>query len=75
MFQRVRTVKWISLVNLVAEREVVPEMLQDHASAGELASLGTDRCSSPAIPARWLSGRGWRWCVSAWGRPARRPGW
>jgi lipid-A-disaccharide synthase len=38
MFQRVRTVKWISLVNLVADREVVPEMLQDHASAGELAA-------------------------------------
>ena len=39
MFQRVRTVKWISLVNLVAEREVVPELLQEHASARELASL------------------------------------
>jgi lipid-A-disaccharide synthase len=38
MFQRVRTVRWVSLVNLVAEREVVPEMLQDHASAGDLAS-------------------------------------
>ena len=38
MFQRVRTVKWISLVNLVAEREVVPELLQERASAGELAA-------------------------------------
>ena len=38
MFQRVRTVKWISLVNLVADREVVPEMLQERASAGELAA-------------------------------------
>jgi len=37
MFQRVRTVKWVSLVNLVAEREVVPEMLQDRAEAGSLA--------------------------------------
>jgi len=37
MFQRVRTVKWVSLVNLVAEREVVPEMLQDRAEAAALA--------------------------------------
>jgi lipid-A-disaccharide synthase len=38
MFQRVRTVRWISLVNLVAEREVVPEMLQERATASELAA-------------------------------------
>jgi len=37
MFQRLRTVEWVSLVNLVAEREVVPEMLQDRAQAGALA--------------------------------------
>ena len=37
MFQRVRTVRWVSLVNLVVEREVVPEMLQDQATAKELA--------------------------------------
>ncbi|MBA2458052.1 MAG: lipid-A-disaccharide synthase [Gemmatimonadales bacterium] len=37
MFQRLRTVKWVSLVNLVAEREVVPEMLQERAAAGPLA--------------------------------------
>jgi lipid-A-disaccharide synthase len=37
MFQRLRTVEWVSLVNLVAEREVVPEMLQGHAEAGPLA--------------------------------------
>jgi len=37
MFQRLRTVEWVSLVNLVAEREVVPEMLQDQAEAGPLA--------------------------------------
>ncbi|MEP7174955.1 MAG: lipid-A-disaccharide synthase [Gemmatimonadales bacterium] len=36
-FQRLRTVEWVSLVNLVAEREVVPEMLQDRAEAGPLA--------------------------------------
>ena len=38
VFQRVRTVQWVSLVNLVAGREVVPEMLQDQARAPELAS-------------------------------------
>lgn len=38
VFQRLRTVRWVSLVNLVAEREVVPEMLQEHASAVELAA-------------------------------------
>jgi lipid-A-disaccharide synthase len=37
MFQRLRTVQWVSLVNLVAEREVVPEMLQERAEAGSLA--------------------------------------
>jgi len=37
MFQRLRTVRWVSLVNLVAEREVVPEMLQHQAEAGSLA--------------------------------------
>jgi lipid-A-disaccharide synthase len=36
-FQRVRTVEWVSLVNLVAGREVVPELLQDRAEAGPLA--------------------------------------
>jgi lipid-A-disaccharide synthase len=38
VFQRVRTVRWVSLVNLVAEREIVPELLQDRASAVELAA-------------------------------------
>ena len=38
MFQRVRTVRWVSLVNLVAGREVVPEILQDRATAPALAA-------------------------------------
>jgi lipid-A-disaccharide synthase len=38
IFQRVRTVRWVSLVNLVAEREVVPEMLQDQASVSKLST-------------------------------------
>ena len=37
VFQRVRTVEWVSLVNLVAGTEVVPELLQDRAEAGPLA--------------------------------------
>jgi lipid-A-disaccharide synthase len=37
VFQRLRTVRWVSLVNLVADREIVPELLQDHATAAELA--------------------------------------
>ena len=37
MFQRVRTVRWISLVNLVAGREVVPEVLQEQATPANLA--------------------------------------
>jgi lipid-A-disaccharide synthase len=36
-FQRVRTVEWVSLVNLVAGHEVVPELLQDRAEAAPLA--------------------------------------
>jgi len=36
MFQRLRTVRWVSLVNLVAEREVVPELLQDAAETERL---------------------------------------
>jgi lipid-A-disaccharide synthase len=38
VFQRVRTVRWVSLVNLVADREIVPEVLQGRASAAELAT-------------------------------------
>jgi lipid-A-disaccharide synthase len=38
VFQRVRTVQWVSLVNLVAGREIVPEMLQGRARARELAT-------------------------------------
>ena len=37
MFQRLRTVRWVSLVNLVADREVVPELLQERAEAAVLA--------------------------------------
>ncbi len=36
--QRVRTVPWVSLVNLVVGSEVVPELLQDQAEAEPLAA-------------------------------------
>jgi lipid-A-disaccharide synthase len=36
--QRVRTVPWVSLVNLVVGSEVVPELLQDRAEAEPLAA-------------------------------------
>jgi lipid-A-disaccharide synthase len=38
VFQRVRTVRWVSLVNLVAGQEIVPEILQERASGSELAA-------------------------------------
>ena len=38
VFQRVRTVRWVSLVNLVADQEIVPELLQDRATAAEMVS-------------------------------------
>jgi lipid-A-disaccharide synthase len=38
VFQRVRTVRWVSLVNLVADREIVPELLQERATAAELTN-------------------------------------
>jgi lipid-A-disaccharide synthase len=38
VFQRVRTVRWVSLVNLVADQEIVPELLQERATAAEMIS-------------------------------------
>jgi lipid-A-disaccharide synthase len=38
VFQRVRTVRWVSLVNLVADQEIVPELLQERATAAEMTS-------------------------------------
>jgi lipid-A-disaccharide synthase len=35
--RRVKTIPWISLVNIVANREVVPELTQDEAHPGALA--------------------------------------
>ena len=42
-------VRWVSLVNLVAEREVVPEMLQERASAEELSSRYRDRPNTALV--------------------------
>jgi lipid-A-disaccharide synthase len=38
LFQRLRRVEWVSLVNLVAEREVVPELLQDAVTPERLVA-------------------------------------
>jgi lipid-A-disaccharide synthase len=49
VFQRVRTVRWVSLVNLVADREIVPELLQERASAAEL-TIALRPLLNPADP-------------------------
>jgi lipid-A-disaccharide synthase len=57
LFQRVRRVQWISLVNLVAEREVVPELLQDAVNPDRLvAEVGPllDRDGAAAARQRGL---------------------
>jgi len=48
--RRLITVKWASLVNLVAEREVVPEFLQEDLSAERLVAAVTP-LFDPASPA------------------------
>ena len=75
LFQRLRTVHWVSLVNLVAEREVVPELLQDRgrdagAGGGAPAAARSARSRRPS-----RSGRGWPWSARAWATPARPTGW
>ena len=52
LFQRVRRVRWISLVNLVAEREVVPELLQDAVTAERLVAEVAPLLSSDSEPAQ-----------------------
>ena len=69
MFQRLRTVKWVSLVNLVAEREVVPEMLQDRADGGAAGRRAAAHCSIRTTHARWRSAKAWRWCRRRLGQP------
>ena len=74
LFQRLRTVHWVSLVNLVAEREVVPELLQDRAETPALVEA-LRPCSIPAIPGPSGSGKGSPWSAPAWATPARPTGW
>ncbi|HEU5359374.1 MAG TPA: lipid-A-disaccharide synthase [Gemmatimonadales bacterium] len=49
--RRLTDVPWFSLVNLIAEREVVPEILQGRVTVDELAS-GVGPLLDPASPAR-----------------------
>ena len=58
LFQRLRTVRWVSLVNLVADREVVPEILQEQRRAPAAWPRRSGRCSIRPIPAPWPSAKG-----------------
>ena len=49
-------VPWISLVNIVAGEEVVPELLQGHASADRLVAEGAQILDSPERAARMRRG-------------------
>ena len=75
VFQRVRTVEWVSLVNLVGG---------PRGGAGAAAGPGArrprwprrcDRCSTRAIRAPSPSARDCRWSAGAWASRARRRGW
>ncbi len=52
--RRLVTIKWVSLVNLVADRPVVPELLQERVSADALATAVTPllRADDPATRAQ-----------------------
>ena len=73
VFQRLRTVKWVSLVNLVAEREVVPELLQDRAADAGAGGRPSGRCSTRPTLGPSSSGKVWPWSGTVWATPARRP--
>ena len=72
MFQRLRTVRWVSLVNLVAEREVVPELLQDRADGDGAGGGARGRCWTRTTRAPSRSARVSRWCASGSVRRAPR---
>lgn len=59
--RRLITVRWASLVNLVAEREVVPELLQEHRAPGRW-SRRWRHCSTRRVRRRERSARAWHWC-------------
>ena len=76
--RRLVTVQWVSLVNLVAEREVVPEILQEQRRrAARLAEARRAAARSGAIPRTRGAARGPRAGARAArdarrGRPGRR---
>lgn len=50
--RRVMTTRWVSLVNLIADREVVPELLQDAARPTSLADAVRPLLTADSAPAR-----------------------
>ena len=62
--------KYISLVNLLADAEVMPEYLTDRDVSGELAALGRSLAGRPGRAGR---GRRRRWPTCATGWPCRGP--
>ena len=64
--------RWISLVNIVAGEEVVPELLQDRLTVENLEREGADAAPSPGA-ARGDEGRASRAWPARSARPARAP--
>jgi len=58
LFRRLITVEWTSLVNLIADREVVPELLQE--------DLTEDRLVDELHPLLDMSSRDCAWSANAW---------
>jgi lipid-A-disaccharide synthase len=56
ILSRLIQTRWISLVNIVAEREVVPELLQEQASAEEICSAITPLLSETPERSAMLAG-------------------
>ncbi len=65
--RRLVKVKWISLVNLIAGRQIVPEVIQEHANPGELSALALALLEDDAARSRMVDGL--KEAVGLLGRP------
>jgi len=70
---RMLQVPHVGLVNLIAGREVSPELLQGAVTPAALADAVL-RCSTPTARPPVASGTDWGSCASGWGRRARPTG-